>query len=104
MTFRVIITARAEAQLKAATDWIAERSPQAALSWYNAFIRKLKTLAQNPLRCQRAKESKLFPYEVRQLLFGRRRNYRALFTIREKMVVVFAIRHAAQRDISPDDL
>jgi toxin ParE1/3/4 len=104
MTFRVIITARAEAQLNAATDWIAERSPQAALSWYNAFVRKLKSLGQNPLRCERARESSQFAYEVWQLLFGRRRNYRALFTVRERMVVVIAIRHAAQRDISPDDL
>ena len=43
-------------------------------------------------------------FELRQLLYGRRRTYRALFTIREHDVVVLSIRHSAQRDLTPDDL
>jgi plasmid stabilization system protein ParE len=103
MTYRVIISARAEAQLSVASDWIAERSPTAALGWYNAFTRKLKTLRKNPFRCERV-TLKRFPCEVRQFLFGRRRNYRAFFTVRDQMVIILAIRHAAQDEMSIEDV
>jgi hypothetical protein len=44
------------------------------------------------------------PFELRELLVGRRRQWRVLFTIRENHILVMAIRHAAQDEVSIDDL
>ena len=80
MTYRLLITQRAAADLEEAYRWYAERSPEGAVRWYNGFLDALDTLAANPERCPLAPEDSKFPIEVRQLLYGRRRSYRALFT------------------------
>jgi plasmid stabilization system protein ParE len=90
-------------ELRAAADWIAQRSPKAGEKWLNGFVNALLSLAKNPRRCGLARESKGFPSELRQLLFGRHKNYRAVYTIRDRSVVVLAIRHTSQDDISLDD-
>jgi len=104
MTYDVAITNRAERHLKSAAAWIAVRAPTAAQRWFDKFIERLLTLRHNPQRCGVARENDLFPYELRELLYGRRRSYRALFTIRDRTVVVLAIWHSARRDFTPDDL
>jgi plasmid stabilization system protein ParE len=104
MTFTVTVSDRAEADLRAATEWIARNAPETAARWVNGFHRALRSLESNPRRCGHANEHQKVPFELRQLLYGRRRNYRAIFTIRENEVVVLAIRHAAQQDLSADDL
>jgi plasmid stabilization system protein ParE len=104
MTFRVTVAEHAEADLRAATDWIASQSPEAAARWANGFQRVLQSLRSNPRRCGHANEHQKVPFELRQLLYGRRRNYRAIFTIRGDEVVVLAIRHAARQDLSAEDL
>jgi plasmid stabilization system protein ParE len=104
MSFQVLITAQAERDLDDAAAWIAERAPQAAARWYDELRSAILSLADSPQRCALARESGHFPYELRQLLHGRRRSYRVIFTIRENSVVVLAIRHAARRDLQPEDL
>jgi plasmid stabilization system protein ParE len=104
MKFDVLVTPRAEAALRELTDWIAERSHESAERWYDGFVKTLLELGANPYRWPVARESKTFPFEVREMLYGRKRNYRALYTIRENLVLVVAIRHAAQRDLKVDDL
>jgi plasmid stabilization system protein ParE len=104
MKFSVRISAYAEADLRAATEWIARDSSEAAARWANGFQRLLRSLSSNPRRCGFANEHGSVPFEVRQILYGRRRNYRAIFTIRDHEVVVLAIRHAAQQDLSPEYL
>ena len=43
--------------------------------------------------------------EVRQLLYGKSKNiYRVLFTIRDTIVSVLYVRHAAQAPMNVDDL
>ena len=103
MRYDVLITNRAERQLNEAADWIARSAPVAADRWFNGFVAAMLGLENNPERCGLAHESPNFPYELRQLLYGRRRNYRALVTIRGKVVVVLAIRHSAQPDVTPED-
>jgi hypothetical protein len=44
------------------------------------------------------------PFELREMLFGDRRQWRVLFTIRGDDVLVMAIRHASQQDATLDDL
>jgi len=79
MTYRLLISQRAAADLEEAYRWYAERSPEGAVRWYNGFLDALDTLAADPERCPLAPEDSRFPIEVRQLLYGRRRSYRALF-------------------------
>ena len=104
MTYRLLITQRAAADLEEAYRWYAERSPEGAVRWYNGFLDALDTLAADPERCPLAPEDSKFPIEVRQLLYGRRRSYRALFTVRPDAVVVLHIRHTARRELRPDEL
>src|SRR5581483_9283326 len=107
MTFRVVITAQAEREMQRAFDWWAEhRSKSEADRWYIAFRNAIAELAHAPARHSQSRESHRFAYEIRDLLFGlgRRPTHRAVFTIRGEEVVVLAVRHVAQRDISPGDI
>lgn len=104
MSFRVLVSARAERELRAAAAWIAELAPRAAERWYRDACDALKSLAEHPERCEVVYGAPEFPAEVRQLLLGRRRSYHALFTIRETDVVILAIRHAAMREMTPEEL
>jgi plasmid stabilization system protein ParE len=101
---RVIVTQRALAQLNCTADWIAERAPETAERWFAQFAAKIQSLDQFAERCPQARESKLMPFQLRELLFGRRRQWRVLFTIRGKEVLVMGIRHAAQDDVTMEDL
>ncbi len=104
MTYQVILTDRAARDLEEAYQWCAERAPETAVRWYNGFIEALESLGTNPERCQVALETRKFAVEIRQLLYGRRQCYRALFLVREQAVIVLRIRHAARRDITPEEL
>ena len=107
MSFRVVTTDQAECEMQAAYDWWAEhRSKRQADRWYAEFAQAIADLTDNPERHGRSRESDEFPFEIRDLLFGigRRPTHRAVFTIRGEEVVVLTVRHAAQRDIYPDDI
>ena len=104
MSHEVLVTERAERELNQAANWIAETAPETAERWFNGFVQSILTLSSNPERCSLAAENKSFPFELRQLLYGRRRSHRALFTIRKKSVIILSIRHVKQKELSPDDL
>ncbi|MEX2172133.1 MAG: type II toxin-antitoxin system RelE/ParE family toxin [Pirellulales bacterium] len=103
-TYRVELTPRAECELDEAANWIASSAPETAQRWYWGFISAMESLASYPRRCGLATEQSEFPYELRQLLYGRSRSYRAIFTIRDDTVTVLAIRHAKQADLSPSEV
>ena len=103
-TYDVLVTKQAERDLNSAADWIARDAPDTAQRWFNGFVESLLTLEQFPERCALAREDPAFPFPLRQLLYGRRRNYRALFTVHKTTVVVLSIRHASQPDLTPEDL
>lgn len=104
MTYRVVLTDRAARDLDEAYRWCAEQAPETAVGWYNGFVDALNSLAHNPERCPVAAETQKLSVEVRQLLYGQRRSYRALFLVREETVVVLHIRHTARRTPTPGDL
>ena len=107
MIYRVILNERAEGQLEAAyLWWLEHRSPKQATRWYNGFLDALDGLRENPDRFGVAREDPKFPFSVRELPYGMGSSvtHRALFTIRDDTVYVFSIRHAAPRDVSPDEL
>jgi plasmid stabilization system protein ParE len=97
MTYRVVITAAAKQDLRAAYLWAAERAPHTAIEWLVRFEAELESLASFPERCALAPENALIEPEIRQLVFGRRQAaYRALFTIVCDEVRVLHIRRAAR--------
>jgi plasmid stabilization system protein ParE len=104
MTHQAAITDRAAQDLENAYRWYAQRAPESAANWYNGFLDALNKLSTNPERCPVAPESKKLHTEIRQLLYGRKWSYRALFVIRKATVVVLHIRHTARRDAAPEDL
>ena len=73
-TYRVIIQPNADAELEAAYLYCYERAPQAAARWFAGIIEAINSLEQFPARCPLAPENGHFPEEIRQLLYGARRD------------------------------
>jgi plasmid stabilization system protein ParE len=100
MTYRVEVTAQAEAEMDEAYQWIADRSPARATRWYRGLRTAIESLADYPRRCALAPESEYLEDEIRQLLYGRRSGiYRVLFQIHDAAQVVFVlhVRHGARQ-------
>ena len=104
MSFRVEVSDRAARELREAAEWIAKDNPQAAERWFHGFVEAIESLAENPRGCGYAQEHRNFSFELRQLLYGRRKTYRAVFTIDAESVVVLTIRHTARRNLRRDEL
>lgn len=105
MSYRVVITANAKANLRNYYVRAAETAPMTASRWLDRFEEALQTLSDNPRRCPLSPENDLVPVEVRQLLFGRGRNvYRALFTVSGDDVQVLHVRRAARDTATPEEL
>jgi plasmid stabilization system protein ParE len=107
VSYEVVVTRRAERELNEAADWwAAHRSREQAERWYNGFVEGIISLEDNPERCPLSRENDVFPYEIRDLLYGlsRRRTHRAVFTVRPAQVAVLTIRHVSQRDLTVSDL
>lgn len=97
-TYRVIIQPNAEAELDAAYQYRHARAPQAAARWFAGIVDAINSLEQLPARCPLAPENGHFAEEIRQLLYGARRDvFRILFTIQGNTVHVLHIRHGAQQ-------
>jgi hypothetical protein len=58
------------------------------------------SLRELPERCPLAPENKEFPFEVRQLLYGRgSHRYRILFTVEGETVVILHMRHGRRQHL-----
>jgi hypothetical protein len=69
-----------------------------ALRWLEGLREKIDTLSELPDRCPLARESKSLPFEMRQLLYGRKpRVYRILFTIEANTVHILYIRRPGEK-------
>ena len=102
----VIFTRQAEAEFDEASGWYAARSVSAAEKWLDAIERIIDQLEVDPHRFPPAIECQAFPMPMQQATFGggRKATHRLVFAIRPDKVVVYAVRHLAQRELSPDDL
>ncbi len=103
MTYRLRVTARAVGEADEAYVWIAEHlSPAQAERWYQGLFKQMETLTRQPSRCPLAAENPKFPFEIRELLYGKRKNkYRIIFTIRNDDVVVLYVHHGARKELEP---
>ena len=103
MTFRVETTAAAEQDADAILDWLlSQHAGDAGMRWFLALQEAIASLAEFPERCPLAPENSVFPFEVRQLLYGHIPHvYRVLFTVEGETVYVLHIRHARRRPLKP---
>lgn len=107
MTYRVTLLPRAKQQLLDQAIWWSEnRSAEQALLWLDGFEAALASLAHDPERCAVAREDNSFEFVVRELHYGVRgkATHRAVFEIRGDEVIVYSVRHLAQRDLLSGDL
>jgi plasmid stabilization system protein ParE len=106
MSYRVVLTGRAEADLDRLLASLRRASTDAASRLAASFWQTFGRLRETPLSCGLAYENPRFAEELRHLLFGisPRRKYRALFVVREDEVVILAIRAPGERPLTPEDL
>jgi plasmid stabilization system protein ParE len=107
VSYRVTILPRAKIQLLDQASWWSEhRSTEQAFRWLHGFEAALASLADRADRCGLARERAAFAASIRELHYGLRgkATHRAVFEIRGDEVIVFSIRHLAQRDLTPDDM
>jgi len=96
---------RAMADIQAAVDWLSQRAPSAAGRRHAGLLAAIRSLANNPERCPLADEASDLGLDLRELLYGRRRDmYRILFVIEGQTVNVLRVRHAAQDRLTSDDV
>lgn len=105
MKYTVLIEPRASRDLEAALEWMTVEHNSVINEWYRGILDAILSLECFPARCHLAPENANVPYELRQLMYGKRRNaYRILFTIRGVRVHVLHIRHSARDWIQSDDI
>jgi plasmid stabilization system protein ParE len=108
MSYRILPTAGAEADIERLYASITERSgEELARRWYEAYTSAVeRRLLKMPFSCGLAYENPAFPEELRHLLFWThpKRKYRALFTVRGDEVVILAIRAPGEKPVKPDDI
>jgi plasmid stabilization system protein ParE len=103
MAFEIEYTTEAENDLDGILTWLLQerQAGETGLRWYQGLRDKISTLSELPQRCGRAPESKSLPFEMRQLLYGRKpRVYRVLFTVEGNTVHIIAVRRPYQDAVS----
>jgi plasmid stabilization system protein ParE len=109
VSYRIEISSIAEAEADSAVlRWAKVASLSQASQWHSGLLRAIESLSTMPKRCPLAKENEYFSQEIRQLIYGQRRNsYRILFTVLEEAstVRVLHVRHSSQPVIgeAPED-
>jgi plasmid stabilization system protein ParE len=101
MAFRVETSAQAESDAGAILEWLlTQHAGEAGIRWFIALDDAIASLATFPERFPIAPENVSFPFEVRQLLYGRKPHvYRILFTIDGDTVNVLHIRHGRRKPL-----
>jgi toxin ParE1/3/4 len=94
MEYEVYVGDRAWNEMLEIAAWIARESPANALRWMEQLWRAIESLGRFPHRCPIAPDVGVHRVEIRHLLVG---DYRILFTLRRRSVIVLHVRHAARR-------
>ena len=106
MTLPVRVSVRAAHDADVIFNWLAERSHEGAIRWYETFLTMLRTLPDSALGCPIAHEGGELGIDLRELLFKTRKGhfYRVLFIVRADAVHVLNVRGPGQDDVTPADL
>ena len=104
--FQVHALCRSHADVRCITNWLAERSPQGARAWLQAYDEMVSRLEQQANSCGPACEHDDCEFDVRKALFKTRsgRVYRALFFLEGQDVYILRVRGAGQAALRPDEL
>jgi plasmid stabilization system protein ParE len=96
MAFHVKQTAQADYELDLILEWLlTEEAGETGLRWFRRLQEAILSLSEFPTRCLLAPEDAHFPFDVRQLVYGRKPHlYRVLFTIEAETVVILHILHS----------
>jgi plasmid stabilization system protein ParE len=102
MKYTVIVTPEAQANIEAAYEYIAERSPLNATRWLRDLYRQIDRLEKFPRRFGEAREQRYVSDEIRQSIF---KSHRIVFTIDDtaRTVRVVYVRHAKMRSVGEKD-
>ncbi len=105
MPHAIHIFPRAMADIGGTVAWRSPRSLSGGARLYAGILTAIRSLTASPDRCPLAYEAADLGLELRELLYGLRRNvYRILFTIVGQRVNVLRVRHAAQDRLTIDDV
>jgi plasmid stabilization system protein ParE len=102
---KVNLSAKAEADIDDVLARFQNNAPGAMVGWHARLLAALQTLEYQPGRCPLAAEAKAMAFELRELLFGKRRGtFRILFRIDGGVVNVLHIRRACRGPLNAADL
>jgi len=103
----VKILPRATDQLyESAAWWATNRSVAQAARWLAEIEDAIQGLADTAARHPLARESDAFDFPVHQCNFGvsKKPTHRVLYSFDDAQVLVYAIRHLPQSDLSPGEI
>lgn len=103
MAFQIEFSEDAEREADEILSWLIQRHVgEIGYRWFLGMHVAIMSLRSLPGRCGVAPESSRFPFEVRQLLYGRKPHvYRILFTIEGDIVYILHIRRPGQKPLEP---
>jgi plasmid stabilization system protein ParE len=106
MTYELLLTPQAEADVDNIIRYLAIRSPQGAVAWCERWEQVMTELVRDPLSFAKAPESSKCKTDVRQLLFKTRRGrtYRAIFTAVGRGVYILHVRGPGQKLLRRRDM
>jgi len=108
MKYEVRPTRNAKRSIRETSAWYRAKtgSDEVADQWLDRITSALDSLSINPERCSLYVNSDDFDVEIREMLYGsgKRKTHRIFFTISENAVSVIAVKHFAQRDLTPGDV
>jgi len=92
----------AEADLDDILSWLlAKGAGEAGLRWFTGLRKAVGRLAELPYRCMLARENDSVPFEMRQLVYGRKpHQYRVLFTVEGGTVFILRVRHGRRESFT----
>lgn len=108
MSFQVNLTTRATSDIESALEWLQETAPHALEQWYEKLMAAIHSLEYLPTRYpvfRQAEKRLKLDFEVREMLFGKRRGtFRVFYRIIDDTVNVLHIRRASRGPLNANDL
>ena len=97
MSYQVFIEPNAFQEIEMSYRWMCNNlSPEIANNWYYELQDVISSLKEFPNRCSIAPEASMIGREIRQVLVGKQRKYRALFVVKKDVVAILHVRHSRQ--------
>jgi plasmid stabilization system protein ParE len=106
MSYELVIVEPAEFDVDCIYQYIRQRSPQGAGTWYRAFDKCLGRIVDQPFSFSLAPENSKFAFEIRQAIFKTRYGdpYRCVFTVADNEVRVLRVRGRGQSPLEKKDI